>query len=132
MTGWLSLVGDFPCCPSFISSCFCFLRCANIVTGKRIVDLQTSLALVQNPANSTGRPTEDAYGRQPFTHPALEGLNSLTNSTKMMLTSRLKVAGLAQKYGLHDVLRWAPRKVGSQLRILPPLTSSVCPANTFM
>ena len=69
---------------------------------------------MQNPANSSGRSSEDAHGRQPFTHPALEGLDSLTNSTKMMLTSRLKVAGLAQKYGMHNILRWSPRKVSQE------------------
>lgn len=86
-----------------------FLFARNI--GKRIVHLQTSLALVQNPANSGGPGVEDPFGRQPFAHPALEGLENLNNSTKLLVTSKLNLSQLAQKYQLDKVLRWSPRKV---------------------
>lgn len=79
--------------------------------GKRIVQLQTSLALVQNPANSAGPVAEDPHGRQSFAHPALEGLDSLSDSTKVLLTGKTKLAQLAQKYDMQNVLRWSPRKV---------------------
>ncbi|OJJ78416.1 mitochondrial 54S ribosomal protein mL57 [Aspergillus glaucus CBS 516.65] len=78
--------------------------------GKRIVQLQTSLALVQNPANSAGPVAEDPHGRQLFAHPALEGLDSLSDSTKVLLTGKTKLAQLAQKYDMQNVLRWSPRK----------------------
>lgn len=68
---------------------------------------------MQNPANSVGPVAEDPHGRQPFAHPALEGLNSLSDSTKVLLTGKTKLAQLAQKYDMQNVLRWSPRKVCS-------------------
>jgi large subunit ribosomal protein L15 len=80
-------------------------------TGKRIVQLQASLALVQNPeATNTSTPT-DPHGRTPFSHPALDGLRNLSPETKSFLTDRSKLAELAQKYEMQKVLRWTPRKV---------------------
>lgn len=88
----------------------------NISLGKRIVQLQASLALVQNPENApTTNPPKDKYGREPFVHPALQGLNNLSLNTKSFLTDRAKVAELAQKYDMPRVLRWNPRDVS-----LPP------------
>lgn len=104
MIGWLLLVGD-----RYIL--FCFGHDVNGSAGKRIVQLQTSLALVQNPANSAGPVAEDPHGRQPFAHPALEGLDSLSDSTKVLFTGKTKLAQLAQKYDMQNVLRWSPRKV---------------------
>ncbi|GAQ09461.1 hypothetical protein ALT_6782 [Aspergillus lentulus] len=78
--------------------------------GKRIVQLQASLALVQNPGNASSSTTPDSFGREPFAHPALEGLKNLSPSTKSFLTSKPKLAELAQKYELQKVLRWSPRK----------------------
>ncbi|GES64162.1 RNase III domain protein [Aspergillus terreus] len=77
--------------------------------GKRIVQLQASLALVQSPGGSTASAV-DAFGRQPFEHPALDGLPNLSPSTKELLLSKAKLAELAQKYELQKVLRWSPRK----------------------
>ncbi|KAH1411634.1 hypothetical protein KXV89_006742 [Aspergillus fumigatus] len=78
--------------------------------GKRIVQLQASLALVQNPGNASSSTIPDSFGREPFAHPALEGLKNLSASTKSILTSKPKLAELAQKYELQKVLRWSPRK----------------------
>ncbi|KAL2809760.1 ribonuclease-III-like-domain-containing protein [Aspergillus granulosus] len=78
--------------------------------GKRIVMLQASLALVQSPANTTHPVTPDPYGREPFTHPALDGLSNLSVPTQQYLTSKQHLAKLAQEYELHEVLRWSPRK----------------------
>ncbi|KAL4895970.1 ribonuclease-III-like-domain-containing protein [Aspergillus ambiguus] len=77
--------------------------------GKRIVQLQASLALVQSPGGDAPR-SSDAFGRQPFVHPALDGLPNLSANTKDLLTSKTKLAELAQKYELQKVLRWSPRK----------------------
>ncbi|RAL12773.1 mitochondrial 54S ribosomal protein mL57 [Aspergillus homomorphus CBS 101889] len=74
--------------------------------GKRIVKLQASLALV---GHSAAPPSRDAFGRKPFRHPALEGLNNLSFNTKNFMTHKSKLADLAQKYQLQKVLRWAPR-----------------------
>ncbi|KAF7592061.1 hypothetical protein BBP40_000726 [Aspergillus hancockii] len=78
--------------------------------GKRIVQLQASLALVQSPGSATNATAADYYGRETFAHPALDGLNNLSPSTKNLLTSKSKLAELAQKYELEKVLRWSPRK----------------------
>ncbi|KAJ6107152.1 hypothetical protein N7523_008475 [Penicillium sp. IBT 18751x] len=79
--------------------------------GKRIVQLQASLALVQDPATANASAAaEDEHGRVPFSHPALDGLKNLSASTKSFLTDRAKLAELAQKYEMQKVLRWSPRK----------------------
>lgn len=79
--------------------------------GKRIIHLQASLALVQNPANSTGAIAEDPFGREHFTHPALDGLKNLSDGTRTLFTGKDKLAGLAKQHELLSVLRWAPRRV---------------------
>ncbi|KAJ5907076.1 uncharacterized protein N7473_003992 [Penicillium subrubescens] len=78
--------------------------------GKRIVQLQASLALVQNPEAANVAVKTDSHGRTPFSHPALDGLRSLSPETKSFLTDRSKLAELAQKYEMQNVLRWTPRK----------------------
>lgn len=75
------------------------------------MQLQASLALVQNPATASAPVVEDQHGRVPFSHPALDGLKNLSSSTKSFLTDRAKLAELAQKYEMQRVLRWSPRKV---------------------
>lgn len=82
------------------------------VLGKRIVQLQASLALVQNPNTSSMTATTDEFGRTPFTHPALDGLKNLSSNAKSSLTDRTKLAELAQRYKMLEVLRWAPKTVG--------------------
>lgn len=79
--------------------------------GKRIVQLQASLALVQSPSTAANAAAPDAHGRVPFTHPALDGLNNLSQGMKDFLISKTQMAELAQKYELQKVLRWSPRKV---------------------
>ncbi|KAE8349290.1 RNase III domain protein [Aspergillus coremiiformis] len=81
--------------------------------GKRIVQLQASLALVQNPGNTKTTATPDSFHRVPFSHPALDGLNNLSPETKDFLTNKLKLAELARKYEMEKVLRWSPRRPGN-------------------
>ncbi|CAG8920284.1 unnamed protein product [Penicillium salamii] len=80
--------------------------------GKRIVQLQASLALAQSSPKGgvPGENNTDEFGRVPFSHAALEGLNSLSIENKNILTDRTKLAELAKSYDLHTVLRWSPRK----------------------
>lgn len=92
-------------------------------TGKRIVQLQVSLALVQNAGNYKRKIPSDPYGRQPFEHPALEGLENLTDNTKNYITSKNKLSDLAQRYNLQTVLRWSPRMVSQSLSTVLPLQS---------
>lgn len=69
------------------------------------------MALVQDAGNFAKKTPEDPYGRKPFQHQALEGLSNLSTNTKSFLTSKTKLAELAQKYELQNVIRWSPRKV---------------------
>lgn len=88
-------------------------RGTDTVVGKRIVQLQASLALVQNPGAASTAAEPDEFGRVPFTHPALDGLKNLSGRTKSILTDRSKLGELAQKYKMLEVLRWAPKQVRS-------------------
>ncbi|KAL2010474.1 hypothetical protein VTN00DRAFT_6281 [Thermoascus crustaceus] len=78
--------------------------------GKQIVQLQASLALVQDAGSFAKKSPEDPFGREPFTHQALDGLNNLSSNTKKFLTSKTKLSELAQKYEAQKVIRWSPRK----------------------
>ncbi|KAL8702894.1 MAG: hypothetical protein Q9201_003928 [Fulgogasparrea decipioides] len=79
-------------------------------TGRRIVELQTSLSML---AASTAIPepaTPDEFGREPFKHPVLAGLTGLTYQRKTKFLDKRRTAQLAEKYGLTEVLRWKPRR----------------------
>ncbi|KAL8632949.1 hypothetical protein Q9189_001358 [Teloschistes chrysophthalmus] len=52
----------------------------------------------------------DEYGREPFKHPALTGLAGLTKDRKLIAINKTRMAQLADRYGLTEVLRWKPRK----------------------
>ncbi|KAI9822432.1 MAG: hypothetical protein M1827_000151 [Pycnora praestabilis] len=82
--------------------------------GKRMVDLQASLAIIQSPISSPdstmSSPSEDEYGRIPFRHSALEGLENLTQESTGQITEKVRMSQLAMRYGLGGVVRWKPRK----------------------
>ncbi|KAI9722911.1 MAG: hypothetical protein M1812_001359 [Candelaria pacifica] len=81
--------------------------------GKRIVDLESSLAIVNSPMStrqSIIRPSEDPYGRKPFKHVALDGLANLTEYTRYQTLDIKRLAQLAERYGLTSVIRWKPKK----------------------
>ncbi|KAF2437168.1 hypothetical protein EJ08DRAFT_602148 [Tothia fuscella] len=82
--------------------------------GKRIVDLQTSMALVSAPRGRSAQ-GPDEYDRVPFHHPALEGLANLSERTKAEMLGKTRVAQLAQNQGLDKVMRWKPRKADNLL-----------------
>lgn len=79
--------------------------------GRRIVELQTSLALVQSSSESLIPPVNDPHGRTPFHHPSLQGVEALTQKAKDMVTDKKQLSGLATSYGLQGVIRWKPKKV---------------------
>ena len=80
--------------------------------GKRIVDLQSSLAILSSHA-ATGSPSPppDDLEREPFQHPALESIPRLTEEVRKDVNSRKRMSDIAQRYGLLSVLRWKPKKV---------------------
>ncbi|KAJ5222007.1 uncharacterized protein N7469_010894 [Penicillium citrinum] len=77
--------------------------------GKQIVQLQASLALVQNSTATSSSSSRDAHDREPFSHPALNGLQNLSPRTKNALTDRKKLAELARTYETEKIIRWNPR-----------------------
>ncbi|MCJ1246780.1 hypothetical protein MMC30_003989 [Trapelia coarctata] len=78
--------------------------------GKRIVDLQTSLAVLNTQPNpELFAPPPDPFGREPFQHPALETLPQLTEEVRKDSKGKRRMAEIAERYGLMSVLRWKPR-----------------------
>jgi large subunit ribosomal protein L15 len=78
--------------------------------GKRIVDLQTSLALAAQPRDPLLDQGPDSYGRYPYEHPLLEGVEHLSERQKSVVLSKNRLAQLGKEYGLDTVLRWKPKK----------------------
>ncbi|KAJ4373557.1 hypothetical protein N0V86_007699 [Didymella sp. IMI 355093] len=84
--------------------------------GRRIVELQTSQALVKSPQakswprEASGEPKVDNYGRRPFLHPALNGLEGLSNEAEQRVLDKTRLAQLAERYGLDKVTRWTPKR----------------------
>ena len=78
------------------------------------MELQATLALVQGGfANRRSPPpvAEDVFGRKPFAHEALKGLENLAVVKKQHRTGKLPLASVAERYGTLEVIRWTPRKV---------------------
>lgn len=75
--------------------------------GKRIVDLQTSLALLSSPSP----PLTSAFDpNHVYSHPSLEGLENISVQNKMQALDKVRMAKLAGMYGLDGVVRWKPKK----------------------
>ena len=81
--------------------------------GRRIIELQTSLALLHGPSSARPVSTADEFGRMPFQHAALEGLDGLSTgeNAKYRFLNRDRLAQLAESYGLDGVVRWKPKNV---------------------
>ena len=54
---------------------------------------------------------EDPWGRTPFEHEDLKGLEALAGRGKDFLLHPKQIAQIAEKYGLPEVVRWEPREV---------------------
>ncbi len=76
--------------------------------GKRIVDVQTSLALLNMPSAPSMQPA--AAQNDVFQHAALEGLGNVTNFSKNAILEKTRLAKVATAYGINRVMRWKPRK----------------------
>lgn len=81
------------------------------------MELQTSLVIVHGAKVAPGPLTRDHYQREPFRHPALEGLEGLHMTHKQQATDKKRLAQLGERYGLNHVLRWKPKNVGGSLPI---------------
>ena len=85
--------------------------------GRRILNLQTTLALLHSPiATKTQSLPDPNDDREPYTHPALEGLANLTDVPIGEVLTRKRLAGLATQVGMREILRWKPRLVS---RLIP-------------
>lgn len=81
-------------------------------TGKRIVDLQTTLAMLTTTTSSKYlKDHEDPFGRQPFEDPALKGIETLNGGARDYFTHHKRLSELAQNYRFQDVVRWVPKRV---------------------
>lgn len=99
--------------------------------GKRIVELQTSLALLSAPqeGGASSAHLADEHGRIPFEHAAYTGLENLTDAARSQAVDKQRLSRLAHRYGMGSVMRWKPKKV----RSFPSTNESevVCRADTF-
>jgi large subunit ribosomal protein L15 len=94
------------------------------MAGRRIVELQTSQALISSPQqtewprDAKGVPLTDEFGRKPYIHPALNGLQGLTDEAEALVLSKSRLAPIAERYGLDKVTRWTPKRVCTAIRDL--------------
>ncbi|KAI9676378.1 MAG: hypothetical protein M1817_000535 [Caeruleum heppii] len=80
--------------------------------GRRIVMLHASLALVnaQNRTRAASKARRGEDTTDPFAHPALEGLQGLTSETLLDLVHKRRIAPIASRGGLGEVMRWLPMR----------------------
>ncbi|KAM3418080.1 hypothetical protein BST61_g6285 [Cercospora zeina] len=74
--------------------------------GKRILDLQCSLALLSAPIPSI---TAELPPNEVFKHSALKGLENITAFNKTTIMRKERLSSLATRYELDKVVRWKPR-----------------------
>ena len=83
------------------------------------MELQTSLSLLHGSSATPFPETQNQYGREPFRHPALDGLVGVSVESKSKVLTIARMSQLAEKYGLDNVVRWKPRMVRSSSIIWP-------------
>ena len=83
-------------------------------TGKRIMNLQISLALL-NRVEGAVVVEPDKYDREPFSDPSVDLLPRLSEESRRDMTSSIRLATFAENMGMLNVLRWKPRKVRTML-----------------
>lgn len=71
------------------------------------MDLQTSLALLSSPSPTTTSPFPSS---EVYTHPALAGLENISQYTKLQILNPRRLSTLAIQYGLDKVIRWKPKR----------------------
>ncbi|KAB8303647.1 hypothetical protein EYC80_005041 [Monilinia laxa] len=77
--------------------------------GRRILNLQLSLVLLQSPVATKTQLDLDTGDREPFSHPALDGLPNLRNVKVNTVLSKERLASLGTQMGMQDIIRWEPR-----------------------
>jgi len=83
--------------------------------GKRIVDLEASLALLRMPRprvhEEEGMDIEEDDDGRRAERDGSESIGNLSQETKAVILDRKRVARLAREAGLAEVMRWKPRRV---------------------
>jgi len=88
-------------------------------TGRRILTMQTNLVLLNSSAaNKTQRLTKTDGDRAVFEHPALEGLENLSDVPINEILTKQRLATLAAQMDMPAVIRWLPRIVSLPMKIL--------------
>ena len=83
-----------------------------------------TLALLGSPARKAYIVDEDPHGRQPYEHPATEGMEVLNGDAKAHLLHPTQMARLGRQYGIEKVIRWNPRNVSFHHRSASSLFES--------
>lgn len=79
--------------------------------GKRILELQTSLALLSTGKGSKDLPGyKDPLGRAPFQHPALDGAEALLGTATGFFLHHKQLSALSATYGIPEMVRWWPKR----------------------
>lgn len=99
-------------------------------TGKQIILLQASLALVQNPTAYAQPSKPDPFERLPYDSAALKGLEVLSQNTRSQLTRKKQMSALARHYGINEVMRWVPRMVCAEMYAAKKLPLTKRSSNT--
>lgn len=82
------------------------------------MELQTSLSIVSSsPAGSIASALRND-GEPVVTHPALSGLESLSQESRAKFTNFAPIARIARQYGIPDVVRWVPRNVRGLAKLI--------------
>lgn len=81
--------------------------------GKRILELQTSLALLSsfNATKYLQKDGIDPHGREPFVHPTTSNVEALLGNTKAYYMHHKQIARLADQYSIPSIVRWQPKNV---------------------
>ena len=85
-----------------------------ISTGRRIISLQATIALLHSPiATKTQTGPDPNDKRVPFKHPALDGLGNLIDTPVSSHLTKERLGLIATQAGMREVLRWKPKMVSS-------------------
>lgn len=83
-----------------------------LMTGRRILNHQTNIALLNSPIATQMQSLQDpSDDRKPFRHPAIDKLQNIADAPLEEVLSKRRVAGLGTQCGMREILRWVPRNV---------------------
>ncbi|OAA55523.1 hypothetical protein SPI_08207 [Niveomyces insectorum RCEF 264] len=85
--------------------------------GRMMVALETTRSIMGSPAAGSNQEALDPYGREPFSHPALDNVDKLNALQPHHFANPDKISQLAKEVGLPGVVRWKPR-MQANLRLL--------------